>query len=216
MKYFNLISILFFGFFSSVVFALEPAPTTPPRALVGSFIYSGHFKIWRKTHAEILDVRNKKDQQKLTDLQDQEYECTLRVNQQYVCQTEVAVSTSELEVQIRIDRKYQGTRLDFEPEVGSPQLVFDGDSYKRWTVSQPVILEQNVSVGTDVTQLYKVADYDHVGSLLKIYPGGANAQTGFCVVPSAAGDLEIQETVRIQPSRFEMNTYFLTILLERK
>ncbi len=107
----------------------------PAPLVQGAYQFQGHYVIQQMAHQEVVD--RKFEENKYQSLLNQGYGCTFKSNMVYLCKKFIQVIPSE-ELTQKINKKYDGYKIQVHGGFSSPALVESGEYFTSWKVEGSV------------------------------------------------------------------------------
>jgi hypothetical protein len=187
-------------------------PPTPPTPYEGTFAFEGQYQISGHRHSEIVVAISDAERAKLERLKSEGYTCMAKPAQQFLCSIEVAVDPFNAVVAKRVQELFAGYQVQFYAAVGAPSLEINAELFRQWRISQKIVITTPSREVT--TRFFDFANYAWASGLDKIYPGGTENVEHDMLTPTTGG-LEVPLVIHSQPSRFQMDSYFVTVRLPK-
>ena len=184
----------------------------PPTPYEGTFAFEGQYQITGHRHYEIVNAVSDAERAKLQRLKAEGYACVAKPAQQFLCSIQVDVDPFNAVVAKRVQESFAGYQVQFYEAFGAPSLEINAESFQQWRVTQKIVITTPAREVT--TRIFDFANYAWASGLDKIYPGGSENIEHDMYTPTTGG-LEVPVVFHTQPSRFQMDSYFVTIRLPK-
>jgi len=201
------------GLFMFLFFAVSTgfAQISRPTLLEGTYQYAGEYVIEAHRHSEVVVVRGPAGEARLEKLKSEGYSCIAKPSEQFLCSIQRVVDPANALVENLVKNKYTDYSVQFYKVVGAPSLDTNSESFKQWSVPQKIAIRER----GEPDRLFSFANYVWSQGNEKVYPGGQSNPVHDMYLTRADG-LEISWVIHSQPSRFEMDSYFVTVKLAAK
>ncbi|NUM89135.1 MAG: hypothetical protein HUU37_08025 [Bdellovibrionales bacterium] len=121
------------------VVAASAAPVSAPDPVVGTFRFSGVYRVESIQKNEVVNDSDEAGKRRLERLRREGFGCVHRTRGWYACAKHVPPPSDHEELDARVVSRWRGFELVLERPISDLSLEFDAEFYKQWSARQKAL-----------------------------------------------------------------------------